>query len=93
MKQIVQTHRFKRDLKLMLKRRYQMSKLDQMISYLITDTITDTPLPERYKPHKLSGNYMGFWECHITPDWLLIYRVHNGDLDLARTGTHSDLFR
>ena len=77
------------DLKLMLKRRYQMSKLDQMISYLITNT----SLPERYKPYKLSGNYMGFWECHITPAWLLIYRVHNGDLDLARTGTHSDLFR
>jgi mRNA interferase YafQ len=51
-------------------------------------------LPEKYKDHPLSGDYLGCRECHITPDWLLIYRIHEEKLILVltRTGTHSDLF-
>jgi len=52
-------------------------------------------LPRNYKPHRLLGNYKGFWECHIKPDWLLLWRQndHIKVIELVRTGTHSDLFR
>lgn len=49
-------------------------------------------LPLRYRPHKLSGQWRGSWECHIEPDWLLIYDLEDELLTLRRTGTHSDLF-
>ncbi|MGC4129045.1 MAG: type II toxin-antitoxin system YafQ family toxin [Bergeyella sp.] len=51
-------------------------------------------LPAKYKPHKLSGNYAGCWECHIKPDWLLIWKQNDNELILLLmdTGTHSDLF-
>jgi mRNA interferase YafQ len=49
-------------------------------------------LPARCRPHKLVGNYAGCWECHIDPDWLLIYQYENTTLKLLRTGTHADLF-
>ena len=56
--------------------------------------ITNKPLPDKYRDHSLSGNYNGFRECHINPDWLLIYQIDNDilTLTLTRTGTHSDLF-
>ena len=52
-------------------------------------------LPEQYKDHNLSGNYKGYRECHIEPDWLLIYKIENDiiTLTLVHIGTHSDLFR
>jgi mRNA interferase YafQ len=50
------------------------------------------PLPKSNKEHNLSGNYSGYKECHIEPDWLLIYRYSDGELLLNRTGNHSDLF-
>ena len=89
MKQIVRSNRFKRDLKLIIKRGYDIKKLEDIIMILSGEE----SLPKKFHPHKLSGNYMGFWECHIEPDWLLIYDVGDDFLDLARTGTHSDLFR
>jgi mRNA interferase YafQ len=49
-------------------------------------------LPEGYRPHKLTGEWKGVWECHIEPDWLLIYDVTPTEVLLIRTGTHSDLF-
>ena len=49
-------------------------------------------LPANAKPHKLSGEYANLWECHIEPDWLLIYNVNNEEVLLARTGSHADLF-
>ena len=54
----------------------------------------DGTLPERYRPHKLSGRYSGYWECHITPDWLLIWEQNNKELILllVDTGSHADLF-
>jgi len=54
--------------------------------------MADAALPARCRPHKLSGNYADLWECHIAPDWLLIYDFDDTYLRLYRTGTHSDLF-
>lgn len=80
----------RRDLKLAAKRGYDISKLDEVIDILCT---TQT-LPGKYKDHSLTGNYYGYRECHINPDWLLIYKIENDILTLIlfRTGTHSDLF-
>ena len=83
------TSRFKRDYKLALKRHMNVQLLDEAIEILATGRT----LPERYKDHDLSGNWIGHRECHIQPDWLLIYRIDDDILvlTLARTGSHSDL--
>lgn len=80
--------RFKKDLKVCLKRGYNMQLLQDIIDIL---RIPDK-LPDKNKDYFLSGNYIGRRECHITPDWLLIYEIFEGELYLDRTGTHSDLF-
>lgn len=61
---------------------------------VVTILASGNELPEKYRDHNLQGNYSGFRECHILPDWLLIYRIENDllILTLARTGSHSDLF-
>ncbi len=80
---------FKKDHKRMVKRGARLAKLDNVLELLMTDT----PLPPRYRPHMLLGEWKGFWECHIEPDWLLIYDLDDPEvLALHRTGTHSDLF-
>ena len=81
---------FKRDYKRLAKRGYDLSLLDKAIEILANDG----QLPPEYQAHNLSGNYNGFKECHIRPDWLLIYSIDNNVLmlSLSRTGTHSDLF-
>lgn len=79
---------FKRDRCLCKKRGYDMSLLTAVVGTLLTPA----PLPAQNKDHPLSGNWAGYQECHILPDWLLIYRVAGNDLYLARTGTHADLF-
>jgi mRNA interferase YafQ len=89
MKQIIKSNRFKQDFKLMLRRGADPQKLEAIITYLIAAE----PLPARCRPHKLSGAYFGFWECHIQPDWLLIYAVGVEFIELAATGTHADLFK
>ena len=87
---IAQTGKFKKDLKLIQKRGYDLSLLGTLVNMLAAGC----ELPEKYKDHSLSGDYKGCRECHITPDWLLIYEVSDGELILylTRTGTHSDLF-
>ncbi|MBS4008075.1 MAG: type II toxin-antitoxin system YafQ family toxin [Clostridium sp.] len=84
------TNRFRKDYKLMEKRNLEMSLLDE----IITKLAQGIPLPANNRDHELTGNYAGHRECHIQPDWLLIYRIENDVLVLAltRTGTHSDLF-
>lgn len=84
------TTQYKRDLKLARKRGLDETLLDEIIILLINGK----PLPEKNKDHSLIGNYKNCRECHITPDWLLIYSVEKGInlLTLVRTGTHSDLF-
>ena len=89
-KQIIWSSQFKKDYKLAMKRGLPIEELDNVIRLLAEDD----PLPEKYKDHDLSGNWKGFRECHIQPNWLLIYRVFNNNLilSLARTGSHSDFF-
>ncbi len=82
-------NRFKKDLKLMAKRGRDEEKLWQVVELLANET----PLPPKNRDHALTGNYTGCRECHIEPDWLLIYEVQNEELILIliRTGSHSDL--
>lgn len=87
---IVQTGKFKKDLKSVIKRGYNIDLLG-----VVVDTLADgKELPSKYKDHALIGNYKWCRECHITPDWLLIYEVDGDELFLylTRTGSHSDLF-
>ena len=89
--QIIWTSHFKKDYKLAVKRGRNIELLDNAIRLLASGN----PLPAEYNDHNLSGDWKGFRECHIEPDWLLIYSVQNNvlTLTLARTGTHSDLFK
>jgi len=82
------TKKFDRDLKRMLRRGKDGNKLNKIISTLLAQQ----PLESRNYDHKLSGSFEGHRECHIEPDWLLIYRVIPPILKLERTGTHADLF-
>ena len=90
MYRIVATGKFKKDLKTVMKRGYNMKLMDEVVTKLSNGE----KLPEKNKDHALVGNYAGKRECHITPDWLLIYEIDNGELILylTRTGSHSDLF-
>lgn len=82
---------FKKDYKKVVKRGYNIKLLEDIINKLANGET----LPEKNKDHALSGDYIGCRECHITPDWLLVYEIDNGELILflTRTGTHSDLFQ
>lgn len=82
--------RFKKDFKTVLKRGYDIRLLEEVLELLIEEQT----LPQKYLDHALTGNYTGHRECHITPDWLLVYKIEKEILilSLTRTGTHSDLF-
>lgn len=82
--------KFKRDYKAVMKRGYNPKLLQDVLEILCSEQ----PLPPKYKDHNLSGNFEGYRECHIAPDWLLIYKIERSILTLilTRTGTHSDLF-
>ncbi|MBQ7573362.1 MAG: type II toxin-antitoxin system YafQ family toxin [Clostridia bacterium] len=82
--------RFKKDFKIIVKRGYDV-KLFEKVLALLRDEKT---LPQVYNDHALKGEYIGHRECHITPDWLLIYKKEQDmiTLSLTRTGSHSDLF-
>ena len=83
------TTRFRRDLKRLQKRGYDISPLKEVVKMLAEGKA----LPAKYRDHPLSGSYAGCRECHVTPDWLLVYKIGQGlILYLMRTGTHSDLF-
>ena len=88
--EIVLSSRIKKDFKLLQKRGYNFDLLDEVVEMLAHRIV----LPPKYKDHLLSGDYTGFRECHIQPDWLLIYKVVENDLYLllSRSGSHSDLF-
>lgn len=87
---VVQSSKFRSDLDRMIRRGADISELDAVVEILINGG----NLPRRNKDHKLRGNYAGARECHINPDWLLIYSIDNEKVTLyeLRTGTHSDLF-
>ena len=84
------TSRFQKDLKRIQKRGYQIQLIKEVVRKLSDGETLET----KYKDHPLSGDYAGCRECHITPDWLLIYEIYEDELILylTRTGTHSDLF-
>ena len=87
---IVMSNQFKKDLKLIAKRNYDTELLDNVVNKIASLE----QLEEHYRDHPLTGKYNGFRECHIKPDWLLVYRINNNELYLflSRTGTHCDLF-
>lgn len=82
--------KFKKDFKTIVKRGYDIKLLEEVLNILVQENT----LPQKYLDHPLAGNYAGHRECHITPDWLLIYLIEKDilTLSLTRTGTHSDLF-
>ena len=88
--ELILTRKFKKSLKLVKKRGLDLSLLEKVI----TSLQNNIPLEEKYCDHELSGKYKGFRECHIAPDWLLIYMKEEDILvlTLIDTGTHSDLF-
>lgn len=79
---------FERDLEKSKKRGLDTEKLKAVMR----DLIAEKPLAEKHKNHKLKGDFVGYWECHVTPDWLLVYKKDKTHIYFARTGTHSDLF-
>jgi mRNA interferase YafQ len=83
------TGQFKKDVKRAQKRGKKMEKLIRVLDLLIEGN----PLPPEYKDHPLRGDFAGSRDCHLEPDWLLIYTLEGNHLRLERTGTHSDLFR
>lgn len=89
MLELKRTSKFKKDLKRAIKRKLPIDILDEVILTLRKQE----PLDPKYRDHKLTGNFEDFRECHLLPDWLLIYRVDEDKLTLtaARTGSHSDL--
>ncbi len=85
---LVWAGRFRRDVKRIEKRGYDLSKLKEALTLLVEQK----PLPEHYSDHPLKGEWKGYRDLHLEPDWLLLYRIEGMDLYLARTGTHADLF-
>lgn len=87
---IVLSNRFRKDFKLAKKRGLNLDLLEDIVNKLARRE----KLPDKNRDHGLTGNYIGFRECHVTPDWLLVYRAEENELELFlfRTGTHSDLF-
>lgn len=88
--EIQRTSQFKKDYKAAVKRNLDMEQLKKVVK-ILADGET---LPEEYDDHTLKGKYSGYRECHIQPDWLLVYKITEDllILSLYRTGTHSDLF-
>lgn len=89
MRTIQRTSQFKKDVKRLIKRRKKFVEFKEVISKLSEGKT----LGAKYRDHILTGQYKGTRECHIEPDWLLIYELTGDELVLVRTGTHSDLFK
>jgi mRNA interferase YafQ len=84
------TSQFKKDYKLAKKRNKELDKLEEVIDLIVNET----PLPQKYKEHELKGEYKGCLECHLEPDWLLVYIIDKDKsmVIFVRMDTHSDLF-
>ncbi len=88
MLKLIKEKRFEKDVAKAKKRNKDMAKLLEIVTLLVSKK----SLPIKNRNHKLQGSYSDFWECHIEPDWLLIYQKTDDAIILARTGTHADLF-
>ena len=97
MLELTKTNFYKKELKLMLKRGRDGQKMFDIITMILDNANQGVEhnllLPEKYCLHKLIGKYKGYWECHIEPDWLLVYYLDDEVLRLERTGTHNDIFK
>ena len=85
---LLTTTTFERDLKRVGRQGKDLDKLENVVSLLQSMQ----PLPARCRPHPLRGNWSGHWDCHLEPDWLLLYRIAETELVLVRTGSHAELF-
>lgn len=83
----IRSRKFDKDVELARKRGYDLKKLKSILDLLINEQ----PLPIHCRDHQFKGDWKGFRNAHIEPDWLLIYAVEDGELHLARTGTHADI--
>jgi mRNA interferase YafQ len=83
-----QSSRFRRDVKRLMRQGVDLARLEAVVAILVTQRLLD----ERHRDHALIGNWKGYRECHIEPDWLLIYRIADDELQLVRTGSHAELF-
>lgn len=88
MRQIIPSKRFDRDLRRMVRRGKDIAKLQAVVEKLQVGEA----LEPRHGPHPLAGDWKPYWDCHIEPDWLLVYHVTDEAVWLVRTGTHADLF-
>ena len=86
--QIRQSAQFRRDIRRLGRQGADLSLLEDVVTKLVVQE----PLEERLRDHLLAGNWRGHRECHLQPDWLLIYRVQDSELQLVRTGSHAELF-
>lgn len=83
------SNQFKKDMKRLARRGLDMKKLMRFIE----KTIETGEVSTQYRPHRLSGNWEGYWDCHLAPDWVVIYQIDDIALYLVQTGTHADLFK
>lgn len=88
MKELIIANSFRRDLKIYRKRGVKLDTLEEIISLLKSGQ----PLPPKHRPHKLQGEWRHVWECHVGPDFLLLYQFDELSVTLIRLGSHSDLF-
>jgi mRNA interferase YafQ len=88
MRTIIYTNQFKRDFKRIQKQNKDIEKLKIVIAKLAAGEVLD----EKFKDHALQGDYVGTRDCHVNPDWLLIYAIIGDELRLVRTGSHTELF-
>jgi mRNA interferase YafQ len=88
MRTLVESAAFRKDVKRADKRGYDLQKLEAVIKKLQIGEA----LPPSNRAHPLKGEWKGYWDCHIEPDWLLVYKLTDNEVRLARTGTHADLF-
>ena len=89
MKPVIQTSQFKKDIRRLKKRGKNLEKLGDVVRLLAADE----PLEEKHRDHALIGRWVGSRDCHVEPDWILIYRNESESLYLERSGSHSDLFK
>lgn len=87
---IAYTNQFKKDFKKIQKRGLDIKELQKLVELIVNEQ----PIPAKYKNHKLIGDYKDIWDCHIKPDWLLLYQIdeENKEVTFVRTGSHADLF-
>lgn len=97
MLELAKTNLYKKELKLMLKRGRDGRKIFDTVTMIFDNANKGIEphllLPQKYSMHKLIGKYKSYWECHIEPDWLLVYYLDEEVLRLERTGTHNDIFK